>query len=295
MLSIVIPIFNQDVRTLVYTLVKQCNKLNINYQVLCFDDGSEQKFREINKELAFKINVNYTEMPENLGRSKIRNWLGKAAYYEYILFLDGDSTVKSKDFIKKYLDHLPTQGVVYGGRQYTTKNPRAKKKILHWKYGVKREALSAKKRNKDPYLNFQSNNFLIPEPLFKENLFDEKVEGYGYEDLLYALDLMKKGISISHIDNQVIHDGLEINTVFIKKTEHAISNLVILYKNGKIKNSRLIKSYAKLNDYGLTNSFAWTYAKMEEKIKKNILSDNPSISLFNMWKLHLFIEKMNVK
>ena len=106
MLSIVIPIFNQDVRTLDYTLVKQCNKLNINYQVLCFDDGSEQKYKEFNKELAFKINVNYTEMPENLGRSKIRNWLGKAAYYEYILFLDGDSTIKNKDFIKTIRDDI---------------------------------------------------------------------------------------------------------------------------------------------------------------------------------------------
>ena len=229
MLSIVIPIFNQDVRTLVYTLVKQCNKLNINYQVLCFDDGSEQKYKEFNKELAFKINVNYTEMPENLGRSKIRNWLGKAAYYE------------------------------------------------------------------DPYLNFQSNNFLIPELLFKENLFDEKVVGYGYEDLLYALDLKKKGIIIRHIENPVIHDGLEINTVFIKKTENAVSNLTKLYIDGKIKHTRLIKSYDRLKDYGLLKSFEWTYTKMEEKIKKNILSENPSISLFNMWKLHLFVEKMNVK
>ncbi|MFZ1561062.1 MAG: hypothetical protein WAT37_14105, partial [Saprospiraceae bacterium] len=175
------------------------------------------------------------------------------------------------------------------------KKPRAKKKILHWKYGVKREALPAKKRNKDPYLNFQSNNFLIPELLFKENLFDEKVVGYGYEDLLYALDLKKKGIIIRHIENSVIHDGLEINTVFIKKTENAVSNLSKLYIDGKIKHSRLIKSYDRLKDYGLLKSFEWTYTKMEEKIKKNILSENPSISLFNMWKLHLFVEKMNVK
>ncbi len=290
MLSIVIPIFNQDVRTLVYTLVKQCNKLNINYQVLCFDDGSEQKFREMNKELAFKINVNYTEMPENLGRSKIRNWLGKAAFYEYILFLDGDSTVKSKDFIKTYLQHLPTEAVIYGGRSYTPKPPRSKKKLLHWKYGTKREALSAKKRKKDPYLNFQSNNFLIPSALFAKHLFDEKVEGYGYEDLLYAFDLQKKGISILHIDNPVIHDGLEINTDFIKKTAHAIHNLVKLYLAKKIPETRLIKRYHQLRDFGLLGSFEWTYLKLEEKIKKNMVSDTPTIALFNLWKLQLFIK-----
>jgi glycosyltransferase involved in cell wall biosynthesis len=71
MLSIVIPVYNHDVRPLVTTLMKQCNKLDIPYQILCFDDGSQQKYRDLNKELAFRINVNYTELNENLGRSRI--------------------------------------------------------------------------------------------------------------------------------------------------------------------------------------------------------------------------------
>lgn len=292
MLSIVIPIFNQDVRPLVYTLTKQCTKLNINFQILCFDDQSEQKYKDMNKELAFKINVNYTEMSENLGRSKIRNWLGKAAYFEYILFLDGDSAIKSKDFIATYLKELPTSSVIYGGRKYIPKAPRSKKKILHWKYGTKREALSVKTRNKNPYLNFQSNNFLIPEKLFVQNLFDEKVEGYGYEDLLYAFDLKQKGVRIKHIDNPVIHDGLELNTVFVKKTNQAISNLAQLYQHGKVPPTRLINSYLRLKEYGLLTLFKWTFQKNEEKINKNILSDNPSIPLFNIWKLYLFIQHL---
>jgi len=290
MLSIVIPIYNQDVRPLVTTLMKQCNKLNINYQILCFDDMSEQKYKDMNKELAFRINVNYTEMTENLGRSKIRNWLGKAAFFDYILFLDGDSTVKNKDFIKNYMDHLPTEAVIYGGRKYAPKKPRAQKKILHWKYGSKREALPAKKRKKDPYLNFQSNNFLIPEKIFKNHLFDERVNGYGYEDLLYAFDLQKAGIPVWHIDNPVIHDGLEMNHIFIQKTENAIKNLVTLYKENKIPGTRLIKSYEKLKNYNLLNSFAWTYKKMEDKIKESMMSDKPSIIYFNTWKLKLFID-----
>lgn len=290
MLSIVIPIYNQDVRPLVTTLMKQCNKLNINYQILCFDDMSAQKYKDMNKELAFRINVNYTEMAENLGRSKIRNWLGKAAFFEYILFLDGDSTVKNKDFIKKYVDHLPTETVIYGGRKYALKKPRAKKKILHWEYGSKREALPAKKRKKDPYLNFQSNNFLIPEKIFINHLFDDRVNGYGYEDLLYAFDLQKAGIPVWHIDNPVIHDGLELNHIFMQKTENAIKNLVTLYKENKIPSTRLIKSYEKLKNYNLLNSFVWTYNKMADKIKGSIMSDKPSIIYFNTWKLKLFID-----
>ncbi len=292
MLSILIPIYNQDVRPLVYTLAKQCNKLKINYQILCFDDQSSEKYKIKNRELAFKMNINYTELPENLGRSKIRNWLGKAAYFEYVLFLDGDSSVKSKDFIKNYMDALPTEGVIYGGRHYQVRKPTNKKKLLHWLYGSKREALPAKKRKKDPYLNFQSNNFLIPEKVFKEHLFDEKIEGYGYEDLMYAFSLEKNNIKVTHIDNPVIHDGLEVNTVFIKKTENAIHNLVKLYKAKKLKTTRLITWYQWLKDYGLLSSFEWAYAKMEDKIQSNIMSEKPSVKLFNFWKLHLFIKHL---
>ncbi|MBK6783466.1 MAG: glycosyltransferase family 2 protein [Saprospiraceae bacterium] len=103
MLSILIPVYNQDVRRLAYSLANQCTKLNINYQILCFDDGSDVKYKQKNGELAFKMNINYTELPENLGRSKIRNWLGKSAYFEYLLFLDGDSGVRDKNFIKNIL------------------------------------------------------------------------------------------------------------------------------------------------------------------------------------------------
>ncbi len=292
MLSILIPIYNQDVRPLVYTLSKQCNKLKIRHQILCFDDFSDQKYKDLNKELAFKIDINYTEIPENLGRSRIRNWLGKAAYFEYLLFLDGDTVVKSKDFIKNYVEHARQDMVIYGGRKYTSQKPKSKKKILHWKYGTKKEALPAKKRSKNPWLTFQSNNFLIPQHIFEKHMFDESVQGYGYEDILYARRLQKAGISILHINNPTIHDGLEVNTVFIKKTENAIENLVKIYNEFPDINTRLTKGYEHLKNYGLLSSFEWTYTKLKEKIQANMISDNPSISFFNMWKLHLFSEKL---
>lgn len=290
MLSILIPIYNQDVRKLVYTIAKQCNKLDINYQILCFDDGSMEKWKEKNKELAFKVNVNYTELSENLGRSKIRNWLGKAAYFEYILFLDGDSRILSRHFIQQYIAHLPSEDVIYGGRQYVKKKPTSTKKVLHWLYGTKREALSAKSRNKNPYLNFQSNNFLIPEKVFKDNLFDENVTGYGYEDLLYAVELQKKGIKIRHINNPIIHDGIETNTVFITKTKTSIQNLASLYQTGKITETRLTLLYEKLSYYKILPLFNWFSNKYKTVIENNISSNKPSILLFNLWKLHQFIQ-----
>lgn len=292
MLSILIPIYNHDVRPLVTTLMKQCNKLDIPFQILCFDDGSQPKYKNLNKELAFRINVNYTELDENMGRSKIRNWLGKAAYFEYILFLDCDSVVKNRNFIKNYMDRLPVDHVIQGGRAYQPKKPRAKKKILHWIYGTKRESLPAKKRNQSPYLNFHSNNFLIPEALFRENLFDEEVKGYGYEDMLYAFDLERKGIRILHIDNPVIHDGLEMNHVFLSKTKNGLNNLATLYRLKRIRHSRLIDFYERMEYYRLTPLFLKMYKKLEKRIEANILSEKPSMTYFMMWKLNYFITQI---
>jgi hypothetical protein len=292
MLSIAIPIYNRDVTKLVHTLLKQCHKSGVPFQILCFDDYSSEKFRQLNRPLGSIIHVNYTEMTENMGRSRIRNWLGKAAFFDYILFLDSDSVIRNKNFIKNYLKHIQPDTLICGGRQYSTSKPRSKKKMLHWKYGVRRESLSPKKRNKDPYMNFHSNNFIVPSAVFQSHFFDEGVEGYGYEDLLYAEDLRENQIKIAHIDNPVLHDGLEIHTEFIKKTENSIKNLALLYTSGKLRKTRLILGYERLRDYNLIPSFKWSYEKLKKKIEDNFQSENPSISLFNLWKLRLFLTEI---
>ncbi len=274
-----------------YTLARQCSKVGIPYQILCFDDGSQQKFKELNRELGEKMHINYTEMPENLGRSRIRNWLGKLARFDYILFLDGDSTIKSANFIKTYLNLLPTSAVIYGGRAYSLRKP-AKKKRLHWEYGRKREALPAGKRAKQPYLTFQSNNFLVPSQVFLELPFDNAVEGYGYEDLLYAEELRKKGISVQHIHNPVIHDGLETNAVFLKKTQQAMENLAKLYRDRKLPATRLTLAYERLSRLHLAPLLMQLMTRYAKNIQANLSSEKPSIFLFNLWKMHTFIQNL---
>jgi len=292
MLSILIPIYNQDVRPLVYTLAKQCQKLDITYQILCFDDYSDEKYKEMNKELAFKFNINYTEMSENLGRSRIRNWLGNAAYHDYLLFLDGDSTVKNKNFIKNYVGQLQPSSIISGGRIYSKKPPQGYKKLLHWRYGTQRESLKARKRNKAPYLNFHSNNFIIPAKVFAQHRFDEAIKGYGYEDLLYAVDLSKSRIAITHIDNPVIHDGLEMNNIFLQKNQRATENLALLSQNDQIKHTRLTDLYDRMKYYYILPVFMKLYAKYEEKIEKNLHSKDPSVLYFNLWKMNILAKAL---
>jgi hypothetical protein len=208
------------------------------------------------------------------------------AQFKNLLFLDGDSKVIRSDFISRYLEGEDSSLLTYGGREYQKEKPKNQKLVMHWKYGTKREALDVNKRSSDPYLNFQSNNFMVKDHVFKMLQFDEDIHGYGYEDLLYAQKIKELGITIYHIDNPVLHDGLETADQFIAKTRNAIRNLVELNQDGHLLDIRLTKFYTKLKKYGLLNLLLM-YAKNREKsIMKNLIeSSRPSIREFSLFKL----------
>ena len=48
MLSILIPIYNEDVISLVESLVRQGRGL-LEFEILCFDDGSKESYHQANK------------------------------------------------------------------------------------------------------------------------------------------------------------------------------------------------------------------------------------------------------
>jgi len=291
MLSILIPIYNIDCTKLVNELHKQCIKSNVIFEILCFDDCSKPEFREKNQVLSFLFGVSYVELRENQGRAKIRNLLAGNASNKFLLFIDADSKIPNKSYIRKYLAELMPGEVIYGGRSYQKNKPGAKK-VLHWFYGSNRESLPAKKRNKAPYLNFLSNNFLIPSDVFAKHRFDPAHEGYGYEDTLFATRLMQASITVRHIDNPLLHSGLENSDIFLKKTLNALDNLILMFREGNILETRLIRAYHLLEKYRLTNV---VYRYLEKRIKQyetNLFSASPSLRSFDLWKLYFFIKKL---
>ena len=170
MISILIPIYNQDVRKLVDKLFNQCVKLDIEFEILCYDDLSRDKIKEKNKEIGGKVGVSYMELSKNLGRSKIRNWLGKNARYELLLFMDCDSVVEKTTYVKHYIEASEKADLVYGGTSYQKRKPNIKY-ALHWKYGRKVEAMPVVERQKHPFSSFRSNNFLLKRAVFMDNQF----------------------------------------------------------------------------------------------------------------------------
>lgn len=290
MLSILIPIFNFDVRPLVSDLHGQCEAVGIGYEILCFDDGSTTDFKFKNKEIWKRSNVIYREMPQNLGRSGIRNVLGKAARFEYLLFMDCDSKVVSPDFIQKYLRHAAPDRLVYGGRCYADQPPADPSLRFHWHYGRQREQSTAAERSRSPYHSFMTNNFLVPKPIFLDILFDETLRQYGHEDTLFGMELAKRQVPILHIDNPLEHIGLETVDAFLKKTEMGIENLVKLKREGKPIETRLLSFFECCQKLGLAISLRWIFSISKKLLMKQLISRKPSLQVFDLYKLGILLQ-----
>mgnify|MGYP001565191781 FL=1 len=147
MLSILIPTYNYDVEALVTELHAQSAACDINFEILCYDDGST------NLELIAKNNsinqlkhATYKVLDSNIGRSAIRNLLAKDANYDLLLFLDADVIPVKNDFISKYTTAFtPSTQLIFGGVNYQDKKPN-KEQMLRWAFGRKREVVPLKKK-----------------------------------------------------------------------------------------------------------------------------------------------------
>jgi len=290
MLSILIPIYKQDATKLVQELLDQCEAEGIDYLISVYDDKSTKKWRQINSPLHHIFKVNYVELSENLGRAKIRNWLAAAAPHDYLLYLDGDTGIISDSFIKKYVAVAGKYDVVSGGRTYTKKPTRSKKRRLHWKYGLHVESQPASVRNKKPALYFHSNNFMVKAEVMSKVKFDEEHTGYGYEDILFGESLIDAGYTIHHINNETLHTGLETTVDFLAKSKEAVHNLVKLQHNGKIGPTKLSTYYHKLERYGMASLIPAIYKLASSRITKSLHAESPNLKYFQLQKLMWYFQ-----
>ncbi|MCB0662182.1 MAG: glycosyltransferase family 2 protein [Saprospiraceae bacterium] len=292
MISICIPVYNFDIRTLVKTLHQQAAQLGLDYEIILLDDASEDQFIFLNREIAALDHVRWMELPTNLGRSKIRNQLASLAHFPNLIFMDCDSKVVGDDYLKNYIEAIDADvQVICGGRTHET-TPPPPQEYLRWIYGKSREEKSAAERSQHPNHSFMTNNFLIKRDLFETIKFDENLKGYGHEDSLFGFALLKMGITIHHIDNPLAHIGLEPAPVFLAKTEQGIKNLLFIYQSfpdykEMIGGIRILKVFHTLKKLGLHNIIAWRFKQKKEAWKNNLLGPHPDLRIFDWYKLGL--------
>lgn len=288
MFSVLIPVYNFDVTELVKTLHQQAVATGNPFEIIVFDDNSEEKWKALNKPVQKLKHVELKELSVNLGRSKIRNALVKAAKYDFLIFMDCDVEVPSPYYIQKYLDHRWYE-VMYGGRTYTEEPPEDIDYLLRWKYGEDREQLSMEDRNECPYKTFLTNNFAVQKKVLELVPFDETIKGYGHEDTLLALELKQREISIHHIDNPLVHIGLEPAEEYLQKTENALKNLWKLYRKNAIADSdvKILSVLIKLKRKGLLFLVRIIGFSMKKRMLKNLYSASPKLWVFDFYKLYL--------
>lgn len=289
MISICIPIHNCSVEKLTHDLKNQADNLDVEYEILLYDDGSDISYREMNRPLSDLSNVVYKELQKNIGRSAIRNMLAKEAQFKYLIFMDCDAQVCCPDFIAKYIQYCQPGIVCYGGRKNLSESP-SSEYFLRWYLSVRREETSADIRNRKPNKNFLTFNFLIDKEIFEQNSFDESLTGYGHEDTLFGIKLVEHNIKIHHIDNPLIHAELDTAKVFIEKTEQSIQNLVEIQKrigseHNFTKEVKLLNAEKRIISLRLTSLLSYSYKVTRKLMLRNLLGKKPTLFIFDLYKL----------
>lgn len=291
MISVCIPVYNYDVVNLVTKIRDQILISGKEAEVVLIDDGSTEYFKRQNSQLTVLPFVKYREQP-NAGRSITRNRLVEMATYDHLIFLDCDCDVPDL-FIQKYMSVLPFEGVVIGGLAYYAK-PHEPEFHLRWKVGIHKEVKSLEQRQKNPYANFLSSNFMISKSIIKELNFDVNLKGYGHEDTLFGATLKKKNIPVLHVENQVYHLGLDPVSVYLCKLRQSVDNFVyIINAGGDVEDIKLLHYYFLINKLHLVPILFTFFKSLIPILERYLLNFGTNLFLLDLYKLGVVCLKMN--
>jgi glycosyltransferase involved in cell wall biosynthesis len=293
-LSVCIPVYNNEVHLLVKAL---CDDAPDEVcEILLLDDGSSNaEVKKRNRALEKMLLVRYEELPENVGRAAVRNRLGEMAKGDFILFLDNDVLPLSEGFLSRYITKLGKAQVLCGGLEYPQSEVLEEGCELHHCIGTFSESKSAKERNETPNRGFHSSNFVIERSLFLSIRFDETLRQYGHEDTLFGYELSKRGVRVKHVENAVLHEDLESNATYLRKTDKALENLVLLFKRegpAFVESVRLLEGYERLKKARLLGLCKLLYNTSHQRLREKLLSDTPTVSAYKRYKLLRFCSLM---
>jgi len=295
-LSILIPVFNREVAALVTALRAQLADWPGPAEIRLLDDKSAEEYRLPNRVLASLPGVHYEELPANVGRAAIRNQLAARARYEWLLLLDNDSLLPDNQFVTRYARAAgaqPATAFFSGGTTYGAAPPADPTLYLRWHYGRAREMRPAAVRQRDPGGQLTINNALLKKELVCRFPLDERLSGYGHEDTRFGLQLARAGVVVRHLDNPVLHDGLEPAASFLVKSQQAVRNLAqVLRTDGLGADTRLARTAARLRAAGLAGPARTTLAALAPALRRHLLGAHPSLGALDLLKLLWLLQEL---
>ena len=286
-LSILIPLFNYDATALVAELRAQVAAWPGPVEICLLDDGSREEFRQLHRPLGALPGVRYAELPANGGRAAVRNALAASAAHEWLLLLDNDSRLPDGQFLARYAAALTQPSpVVIGGTAYEATPPADPALRLRWRYGRAREMRPAAERQRDAGGQLAINNALVRKEILQRFPLDERLSGYGHEDTRLGLQLTQAGLGVRHLDNPVLHAGLEPAAAFLAKSRQAVRNLAQLLRTDNLgADTRLVRTAQQLRRRQLAAPARAALAALGPLLHRNLRSARPSLRALDLLKL----------
>lgn len=308
-LSILLPSYNNVCVSLVQALQRQADALRgkldkpFRYEIIVADDGStDAACIDANRVIGDMFHCRYVRMEHNVGRAQIRNVLISESRGDYVLLIDSDLFLCDDNYLYKYA--TSTADVVYGGTRIggegfamvdNEANTENLKGNLRYIYEKKAEpSHRAVFRQLRPNQEISVCNLYARRDIMKAHPFDSRFKAYGYEDVLFGKRLAESGIEVTHIDNPVLINEFEPNSVFVKKTEEAILTLC-RFEQDLEGYSNLKTKVTTLGRYIPLSLFRLWHRIMKNKEKRNLTGSKPSLLLFKLYKLGFFLENRKVK
>lgn len=308
-LSILLPSYNNVCVSLVQALQRQADALwgkldkPFRYEIIVADDCStDAACIDANRVIGDMLHCRYLRMEQNVGRAQIRNVLISESRGDYVLLIDSDLFLCDDNYLYKYA--TSTADIVYGGTRIggegfamvdNEANTENLKGNLRYIYEKKAEpSHRAVFRQLRPNQEISVCNLYARRDIMKAHPFDSRFKAYGYEDVLFGKRLAESGIEVTHIDNPVLINEFEPNSVFVKKTEEAILTLC-RFEQDLEGYSNLKTKVTTLGRYIPLSLFRLWHRIMKNKEKRNLTGPKPSLLLFKLYKLGFFLENRKVK
>ena len=308
-LSILLPSYNNVCVSLVQVLQRQADALRgkldkpFRYEIIVADDCStDAACIDANRVIGDMLHCRYLRMEQNVGRAQIRNVLISESRGDYVLLIDSDLFLCDDNYLYKYA--TSTADVVYGGtriggeglamvdNEANTENLKGNLRYIYEKKAEPSHRVTF--RQLRPNQEISVCNLYARRDIMEAHPFDSRFKAYGYEDVLFGKRLAESGIEVTHIDNPVLINEFEPNSVFVKKTEEAILTLC-RFEQDLEGYSNLKTKVSTLGRYIPLSLFRLWHRIMKNKEKRNLTGSKPSLLLFKLYKLGFFLENRKVK
>lgn len=280
--SILIPVYNDDVTGQVSLLRNQCMAIDgLQWEIVVSDDGSTDESLGRNRSINAYPCCRLIERGRNYSRASNRNFLAREASYDTLIYIDSGLKPNPR-FVENYVENIGHSSVVCGGIAVDEEHTDLSNLRCRNELRAERRFTVAV-RTAEPYKNFHSGNFMARRQVVLDNPFREDITTYGYEDTLFGKTLEERRVSIAHIDNPVLFVRFENNTRFLEKTDEAIGTLYA-FRYDLEGYSPLLSLVNRLSACSLLWLPRLLFALCGKVMRANLRGHNPSLRVFSLYR-----------